>query len=69
MILGETVRDQRNVPVDDAMLVQEHERGRDLSGVEPRTGLVKLPGALDLEHQISSIDVLHDEEEPILRSE
>lgn len=67
MILGEQLKVK--VPVDDTILVQEHECWRDLSGIEPRTWLIKLPGTLDLEHQISSVDVLHDEEEPVLRSE
>lgn len=57
------------VPVYDAVTVQEHERRRHLGGVETGSSLVKLPGALDLKHQVAPVHVLHDEEEAVLAAE
>lgn len=54
------------LPVYDSIAVQEHERRRHLGGVEAGSSLVKLPGALDLKHQVASVHVLHDEEEAVL---
>lgn len=57
------------LPVYDAVTVQEHERRRHLGGVEAGSSLVKLPGALDLKHQVAPVHVLHDEEEAVLAAE
>lgn len=56
-------------PVDDAFAVQEHEGGGDLRRVEPRPGLLELPGLLDVEHEIASVHKLHHKEEPVLWEE
>lgn len=58
-----------SLPVYDSIAVQEHERRRHLGGVEAGSSLVKLPGALDLKHQVASVHVLHDEEEAVLAGE
>ena len=55
-----------SIPVDDAVPVQEHKGQRDLGSVEPGTLLIKLPGTLDLEHEISAIDILHHKEQTVL---
>lgn len=47
--------------------MQEHERRRDLCGVETRSGLFKLPGLLDVEHEIATVYELHHKEETVLR--
>jgi hypothetical protein len=54
------------VPVNDSMLVKELESERNFGCVEPGSWLVKLPSSLYLEHEVPPIDVLHDEEEPVL---
>ena len=46
--------------------MQEHEGGGDLGRIEARAGLVELPGALDLEHEVSSVHVLHHKEQTVL---
>ncbi len=57
-----------HAPVDDPVPVQEHERQRHLGGVEPRARLVELARALDLEHEVSAVHVLHHEEQPVLQN-
>lgn len=57
------------LPVYDPIAVQEHERRRHFGGVEAGSSLVKLPGALDLKHQVAPIHVLHDEKEAVLAAE
>lgn len=57
------------LPVDDSVLVEEHEGGRDLCSIEPGTRLVELSGALNLEHEVSAVYVLHDEKEAVLKGE
>lgn len=57
------------LPVNDSMPVQEHQRRRDLSRVKARSRLVELPRALNLKHQVASINVLHHEEQPVLERE
>lgn len=54
------------VPVYDSVPVQKHQSGRDLGCVETGARLVELPRALDLEHQVASVHVLHDEEQAVL---
>lgn len=61
-----TLSHKSSLPVYDSIAVQEHERRRHLGGVEAGSSLVKLPGALDLKHQVASVHVLHDEEEAVL---
>ena len=56
------------VAVDDAVGVEEHERERDLRGVEARAALVELARALDLEHEVAAVHVLHHEEQAVLRA-
>jgi len=57
------------LPVYDSVPVQEHQGGRDLGRVETRPRLVELPRALDLEHEVASVDVLHHEEQAVLERE
>lgn len=59
----------RVLPVNDPVAVQEHQRRRHFGGVEAGSSLVKLPGALDLKHQVAAVHVLHDEEEAVLAAE
>lgn len=54
-------------PVDDAFTVQEHEGRCDLGRVETCSGLLKLPGLLDVEHQIATIHKFHHKEETVLK--
>lgn len=56
-------------PVNDAFAVQEHESRGDLRCVETRPGLLKLPGLLDVEHEIAAVHELHHEEETVLPRE
>lgn len=58
-----------SLPVYDSVLVQEHQGGRDLGRVKTRSRLVELPGSLDLKHQVTSVNVLHHEEQPVLERE
>lgn len=51
-----------NVPIDDSILMQEHEGRCDFSSIKTWTGLIKLPWALDLEHQVSSVHIFHNKE-------
>ena len=55
-----------DLPVDDASVMQEEESKDDLSRVESCPVFVKLAGSLDLEHEISTVDVLHNKEQPLL---
>lgn len=57
------------IPVDDTVLMQEHKRRCDLSCIETGTGFIKLSWPLDLKHQVSSIHILHNKEQPILETE
>lgn len=57
------------LPVYDSVLVQKHQGRCDLSGVESRSCLIKLPRSLNLKHQVATIDVLHHEEQPVLEKE
>lgn len=54
-------------PVQDSFVVQEHERRRDLCGVETCSGLFKLSGLLDVEHEITAVYELHHKEETVLQ--
>lgn len=54
-------------PVQDSFAVQEHERRRDLCGVEACSGLFKLSGLLDVEHEIAAVYELHHKEETVLQ--
>ena len=47
------------------MLVQELQSQYDFSTVESCAIFVKFSGTLDLEHKVTSIDVLHNKEEPV----
>ena len=60
---------KEELPVDDSVLVEEHEGGRDLCSIEPGTRLVEFSGALNLEHEVSAIYILHDEKEAVLKGE
>lgn len=55
-------------PVDDAFAVQEHESRGDLRRVETRSWLLKLPGLLDVEHQIATVHKFHHEEQTVLKN-
>lgn len=57
------------LPVNDSVPVQEHQSRRDLGGVKARPRLVELPRALNLKHQVASVDVLHHEEQAVLERE
>lgn len=54
------------LPVNDSMAVQEHQSWRDLGGVKAGPRLVELPRALNLKHQVTSVHILHHEEQPVL---
>lgn len=54
-------------PVQDSFAVQEHERRRDLCGVKTCSGLFKLSGLLDVEHEITAVYELHHKEETVLQ--
>jgi hypothetical protein len=53
-------------PVNYLARVQEHEGADNLGGVEAGALLTEASRLLDLEQQVSSIDILHDKEELIL---
>ena len=53
-------------PINDAVPMQEAERQSHLGRVETGARLVKFAGALDLEHQVPAVHVLHDEEQTVL---
>ena len=57
-----------NRPVNDAVYVKEHQCQRHFSSIETGPWLVKLAGPLYLEHQVPTVDVLHDEKQPLLRN-
>lgn len=65
-VQGLTLTALAQLPVNDSMPVQEHQRRRDLSCVKARPRLVELPRALNLKHQVASVDVLHHEEQAVL---
>lgn len=46
--------------------MKELQSEHDLGAIESGASLVKLPGLLDLKHKVAAVDVLHDEEEPVL---
>lgn len=60
---------EERLPVDHSVLVEKHESRCDLCGIEPRTWLIKFSGPLNLEHEVSTIYVFHDEEEAVLEGE
>ena len=47
--------------------MQELQSGDDLRGVEPRPVFAKLAGSLNVEHQVSAVQILHHEEEVVLK--
>lgn len=51
------------------MLVEEHEGRRNLCSIEPGTRLVEFSGALNLEHEVATIYILHHEKEAVLKGE
>lgn len=51
------------------MLVEEHESRRDLCSIETGTRLVEFSGPLNLEHEVSTVYIFHDEKEAILEEE
>lgn len=55
------------LPVHNASVVQEEESQDYLCGIKPRPVLVKLSCPLYLEHEVTSIDVLHHKVQPILK--
>eukprot|EP01136_Pigoraptor_vietnamica_P018408 Opistho-1_new@5380 len=57
------------VAVDDALVVKELKRRHNLGRVEPRSVLVEAAVALDLEHEVATVDILHHEEQAVLRLE
>ena len=58
-----------NLPVDDPVSVKVLQGEHDLGGVEPGPGLVELSRALNLEHQVTAVDVFHDEEKALLEKQ
>lgn len=65
---GSTAVLLKQLPVNDPMSVQEHQSRRDLGSVKAGPRLVKLPRALNLKHQVASVDILHHKEQPVLES-
>lgn len=63
---GSTAVLLKQLPVNDSMSVQEHQSRRDLGSVKAGPRLVKLPRALNLKHQVASVDILHHKEQPVL---
>lgn len=59
----------RHLPVDDPVTVQEHEGRGDFGGVETRARLIKLPGSLNLEHQVSTVHIFHYKKQTVLQRE
>lgn len=57
------------LPVYDAMLMQKHKCWCHLGCVEARTCFVKLARALDLKHEVSSVHILHNKEQPVLKTD
>jgi hypothetical protein len=53
------------VTVDDSAFVKEQQGANNFGRVEARARLVELARSLDLEHQITAVHVLHDEEQSI----
>lgn len=51
------------------MLVEEHESRCDLCSVEPRTRLIEFSRPLNLEHEVSTIYIFHDEKKAVLEGE
>lgn len=58
-----------HLPVDDPVAVQEHEGRGDFGSVETRARLVKLPGSLNLEHQVSTVHIFHYKKQTVLQRE
>lgn len=56
-----------NLPVNDPILVQEHEGWGHLSSIEPGTSFIEFAWTLDLEHQVSAIHIFHDKEQTVLK--
>lgn len=48
------------------MAMQKHEGQSDFGRVESSSRLIELPGSLYLEHQVSSVYVLHHKKQSIL---
>ena len=59
----------KGLPVDDASVVKEEKGEDDLGRVKPCSVLVELAGSLNLEHEVTSIDVFHHKEQPLLDGE
>ena len=51
------------------MLVEEHESWCNLCSIEPGTRLIEFSGALNLEHEVPTIHILHDKKEAVLKGE
>src|SRR6218665_3734039 len=50
------------------MAMQKHKCQCDFGRIKSGPSFVKLSGSLNLEHEISSIDILHDKEQTILNT-
>lgn len=57
----------QGIPVNHVVAVKELQGARHLRGVKTSSRLLKLPGSLNLEHQVPAVHVLHDEEQSVLR--
>lgn len=57
---------QLQVPVDDALGVQEEQSTSDFGRIKHSDGLFELADLLDLIHQIAAVDEFHDEIETVL---
>ena len=60
------VTQRTDKPVNDTVSVKKLESQHDFCRVESGSGFVKFSGTLDLEHEITSVHVLHHEEEAVL---
>lgn len=51
------------LPVNDALFVEEFETRDDLCGIESGTVLLETAALLDVEHEVSPVQILHHEEQ------
>lgn len=58
---------QLQIPIYDTVAMQELQSHRHFSRIERGATLVEFARPLNLEHEITAVDVLHDEEQAVLR--
>lgn len=57
------------LPINDAVLVQKHQRQCDFGCIELGSWFIEFSAVLNLPHQVTTVNILHHEKQAILCDE